>query len=84
MEIQGITLGAVVLILLKELVGLFSGAHKKNTSALESATHAIIKLETKLEYITKYLEKIPQLEEDIHVAHSKLRELKTKIDGSLS
>jgi hypothetical protein len=84
MNIEGLTLGAVVLLVLKEVAGLFVDKHKDNTKALENATHAIIKLQTELEFIHKFLERVPEIEKDLNEAHKKLREIKTKLDGSLS
>lgn len=75
MQIEGLTLGAVLLILVKEIASSFSDSRKKNTQALEANTHAVIKLETKIEHIMKRLDDLPEMQKDINALHEKVRNL---------
>lgn len=84
MNIEGLTLGGVVLIGLKMLADSISHRGRKKDATLEESIHGVIRLETKMESFEKYLERIPKMEKDINEAHQKLREIKTKLDGSLS
>lgn len=80
---KNITFGAIALIVLKEVASflkeMFSNQHKKNTEALERNTLAIIELKVKLEFLQKALDKLPELERDLSVAHSKIRNLQERI-----
>lgn len=83
MNIEGFTLGAVLLMLLKEVFNSFSDKRRDNTKALEENTHAVIKLKAELEFVHKALSEIPELRRDIDGAHRKLRGLEAKMGESL-
>ena len=73
--LEGVTIGAVALILIREFVSLFTDRHKKNTDALLQNTHAIIKLETKIDALMKAVDAIPEMQRDLMIAHEKIRSL---------
>lgn len=79
---EALTLGAVTMILIKELFSLASDKHRKNTKALEMNTHAIIRLQSELEHLQKMIERVPKIEKDLNEAHYKLRTLEVKFGGN--
>lgn len=83
MNIEGLTFGAVVLVLIKEVFNMLSDKRRDNTRALEENTHAVIKLKAELEYVHKALSEIPELRRDIDGAHRKLRGLEAKMGENL-
>ena len=77
MMTESLTLGAIFLIVIKEVASFirdtFSSQQKQNTQAMQENTLAIVELKVELKFIQRALEKLPEIEKDINVAHQKIR-----------
>lgn len=75
MSIDGITLGAILLILVRELLGLFFNSRKDQIKATQENTLAVTKLQVEMQNLKELISGIPKMKQDIDVAHERLRQL---------
>jgi len=73
-DVLTIGFGILVTMLIPTIAGIFWSIYSKNTKALEQNTHAIVKLETKIDMIFPHLSEIPKMKSDLNHLHDKVRE----------
>lgn len=75
MNLEGLTLGAVVLLLLKELISSMNGSRKDNIKATQENTLALTKLQVEMQNLKELISMIPKMKQDIDVAHERIRQI---------
>ncbi len=75
-------LGALGLFVGKELYAWWKDAQSKNTAAVTANTHAIIKLEVRLEQLIKTGEAVPEMRRDIDGLHAGLRRIEARLSSN--
>lgn len=68
-----IVFGGLSVILVPTFATILFQSWTKMTEAMNRNTHAIVKLEGRLELLWQLTQKIPKLESDVTAAHDKLR-----------
>lgn len=76
--------GILSFIAFPTFLGIVWKVWETNKVVIEKNTHAIIKLETTVEHLNKYVERIPKLQDDINGAHKNIRELRSRLTGDKS
>jgi len=79
---ENIAYGIIGVFVAKEIIALVLKAFFNKTSehikAINDNTVAIIKLETKFEMVFQQLAKIQKIEQDVHEAHARIREMRAQ------
>jgi len=73
---EHVSMGALGVIIVREIIALVKNSYGKQLEATQQNTLAIVRLETKLDSLTRELDLLPKLKADLDVAHDRLRELK--------
>lgn len=69
-------LGAVGVILIKEIVSWFKGSTREHIKAIEANTIAVVELKVHLKYLSERIDQLPEMRSDLDAAHSAIRQIK--------
>lgn len=77
MQIEGLTQGALILLLLKEIIGYFSNKKRDHDNAQLKATTentlAVTELRVEVKNLKEVIAPLPKMKEDLFIAHERIR-----------
>jgi hypothetical protein len=79
---QEITLGAVVFLILKEMLGSLMISKRDGAKALLENTLALKGLQVEIAHLKVAIEMLPKIKLDVDAAHQKIRSIENKLGGS--
>lgn len=82
---EQVAYGIIGVFVVKEVLSLLLKSVFNKTAvhikAIEENTRAIIKLETKLDIVFQSIAEIPKIKNDVHEAHTRIREMRAQTQG---
>lgn len=71
------SMGTLAVIALRELIKIFRDDRNKSTKATEENTIAIAELKVEIRSLREKIDDLPQMRDDLNLAHAKLRNINT-------